>query len=59
MEIALITEEKPLFPDMIVIENLKIGSHVERAKRHREQGFELVYKIFPALVPYPPFFMQE
>jgi len=49
MGITLITEEKPLFPDMTVIENLKIGSHVERAKRNRQQSSELVYKIFPAL----------
>lgn len=47
--IALVTEEKHLFPDMTVIENLKMGSYIERARRFRQQSLDFAYDLFPVL----------
>jgi branched-chain amino acid transport system ATP-binding protein len=47
--IALITEEKNLFPDMTVLDNLKMGSYIKRAKIERTESLDLVFKLFPRL----------
>ncbi len=47
--IALVTEEKHLFPDMTVLENLKMGSYIERGRRYRQQSLDFVYNLFPIL----------
>jgi branched-chain amino acid transport system ATP-binding protein len=47
--IALITEEKNLFPDMTVLDNLKMGSYIQRAKIQRAESLDLVFKLFPRL----------
>lgn len=47
--IAIVTEEKHLFPDMTVLDNLKMGSYIERAKKKRNESLELVFDLFPRL----------
>ncbi len=47
--IALITEDKHLFPDMSVLDNLKMGSYIKRAKEKRKENLEMVYALFPRL----------
>lgn len=47
--IAIVTEEKHLFPDMSVLDNLKMGSYIERAKRKRNESLEMVFDLFPRL----------
>jgi branched-chain amino acid transport system ATP-binding protein len=47
--IALVTEEKHLFAEMTVIENLKMGSYIERARRDRQKSLDFVYSLFPIL----------
>ncbi len=47
--IALIPEEKNLFPDMTVLDNLKMGSYIRRARVERTESLELVFKLFPRL----------
>jgi len=47
--VALITEEKHLFPDMTVLDNLKMGSYIQRAKEKRRESLETIYNLFPRL----------
>jgi len=47
--IAIVTEEKHLFPDMTVLENLKMGCYIERAKGKRNESLEMVFDLFPRL----------
>ena len=47
--IALITEERHLFPDMTVLDNLKMGSYIKRAKEKRPESLHMVYSLFPRL----------
>jgi len=47
--IALIPEEKNLFPDMTVLDNLKMGSYIRRARVERTESLELAFKLFPRL----------
>lgn len=47
--IALIPEEKHLFPDMTVLDNLKMGSYIKRAKEKRTESLELICNLFPRL----------
>lgn len=47
--IALITEEKHLFPDMTVLDNLKMGSYIKKAKEKRTESLELIFNLFPRL----------
>ncbi|MBI5967142.1 MAG: ABC transporter ATP-binding protein [Deltaproteobacteria bacterium] len=47
--IALITEEKHLFPDMTVLDNLKMGAYIKRAKGKRGESLELIFNLFPRL----------
>jgi branched-chain amino acid transport system ATP-binding protein len=47
--IALIPEEKNLFPDMTVLDNLKMGAYIKRARVERSASMELVFNLFPRL----------
>jgi len=47
--IALITEERHLFPDMTVLDNLKMGSYIRRAKEKRAESLGLIFNLFPRL----------
>lgn len=47
--IALITENKHLFQEMTVIDNLKMGAYIGRGKRGREETLEKVFAMFPRL----------
>jgi len=47
--IALVSEERNLFPDMTVLDNLKMGSYIKRAKEKRTESLRLVFNLFPRL----------
>jgi branched-chain amino acid transport system ATP-binding protein len=47
--VALITEEKHLFSDMTVLDNLKMGSYIKRAKQKRTESLGLIFNLFPRL----------
>jgi branched-chain amino acid transport system ATP-binding protein len=47
--IALVTEEKHLFPEMSVLDNLKMGSYIRSAKERRKESLELIFSLFPRL----------
>ena len=49
MGIALVTEEKHLFTEMSVLDNLKMGSYIERAKEKREESLKKIFRLFPRL----------
>ena len=42
-------EGRRIFPDLTVLENLKIGSYNRRARSERAQNFQKVYQLFPLL----------
>jgi branched-chain amino acid transport system ATP-binding protein len=42
-------EGRGIFPDLTVLENLKIGSYNRRARSKREQNLQKVYQLFPLL----------
>jgi branched-chain amino acid transport system ATP-binding protein len=44
-----IPEERMLFPDMTVFENLQMGAYLSRARRNRKESLEWVYGLFPVL----------
>ena len=44
-----IPEERMLFPDMTVFENLQMGAYLSRARRNRKESLEWVYGLFPIL----------
>jgi branched-chain amino acid transport system ATP-binding protein len=47
--VAYIAEERHLFADMTVQENLSLGAYNPRARRDMTKNFELVFEIFPRL----------
>lgn len=47
--IAHIPEGRELFPGLTVIENLKMGSYLPRAKRRRQESLDYVFSLFPIL----------
>jgi branched-chain amino acid transport system ATP-binding protein len=47
--VVQVPEGRRLFPEMTVKENLLVGSAHKRAKGKRNEGFELVYRLFPRL----------
>jgi branched-chain amino acid transport system ATP-binding protein len=47
--ISQVPEGRRIFPDMTVVENLKIGSYSHRARSKREENFKYVYRLFPRL----------
>jgi len=48
MGLVYIAEDKHLFPEMTVEENLKIGAY--NARQKREESFEYVFHLFPRLL---------
>jgi branched-chain amino acid transport system ATP-binding protein len=47
--IAYIAEERFLFADMPVLENLQLGAYTRRARSQLDQNLEMVYELFPRL----------
>jgi len=47
--IALVPEERRLFPDMTTIENLQLGAYENRNQREVKEGVEKVFTYFPRL----------
>ncbi len=44
-----IPEERMLFPDMTVLENLQMGAYLKRARQNQRDSLEWVYGLFPIL----------
>ena len=44
-----VPEERHLFPDMTVLDNLRLGAFVKRARQKEAQSLRLVYELFPRL----------
>jgi branched-chain amino acid transport system ATP-binding protein len=49
MGLAYIPEERHLFRDMSVLENLRLGAYSARAREKISENLEFVYEIFPRL----------
>jgi branched-chain amino acid transport system ATP-binding protein len=47
--IVYVPEEKHLFPDLTVRENLLMGAYIARARKEREKNCEMVFELFPVL----------
>lgn len=47
--IAYVAEDRRLFPDMTVRENLMLGAYAPRARTHRQDNLELVLDLYPRL----------
>ncbi len=47
--IAIVPEGSRVFPEMSVLDNLKLGSYLKKAKESREKTLEEVYELFPLL----------
>jgi len=47
--IAVVPEGARVFPEMSVLDNLKMGSYIKRARQVREKTREEVYTLFPRL----------
>ena len=49
MGIVYIAEDRHLFPDMTVLENLKLGAYNPNARPKEAENLEYVFKLFPKL----------
>lgn len=47
--IVYVPEEKHLFPDLTVKENLLMGAYIARARKEREKNCEMIFELFPVL----------
>jgi branched-chain amino acid transport system ATP-binding protein len=47
--IVLIAEERHLFPEMTVVENLRLGAYAKTARGKEPENLELVFHMFPRL----------
>jgi branched-chain amino acid transport system ATP-binding protein len=47
--IAIVPEGARVFPEMSVLDNLKMGSYIKKAREVREKTIEEVYALFPRL----------
>ena len=47
--VVLVPEDKKLFPELTVMDNLLLGSYTRRAKEKREDTLDIVYNLFPIL----------
>ena len=47
--ITYIAENRELFPDMTVLENLKLGAYSRNARPHEKDNLERVFSLFPRL----------
>jgi branched-chain amino acid transport system ATP-binding protein len=48
--ISMVPEEKRVFRDMTVLENLRLGAFMGKARKHREATLDWVYRMFPVLL---------
>lgn len=46
---AIVPEGARVFPEMTVLDNLKMGSYIESARAHRRERLEEVFGLFPRL----------
>jgi len=49
MGVVYIAEERHLFPDMTVLDNLKLGAYNANARKERAKNLEYVFRLFPRL----------
>lgn len=49
MGVVYIAEERHLFPDMTVLDNLKLGAYNANARKKRAENLEYVFHLFPRL----------
>lgn len=49
MGVVLISEERHLFPEMTVMENLRLGAYNKQARKKEAENLELVFGMFPKL----------
>lgn len=49
MGLAHVPENRRVFPNLSVLENLEVGSYIKTAKKARKETLEYVYSIFPKL----------
>jgi len=49
MGLAYIAEERHLFPEMTVIENLKLGAHNSNARKKETENLSYTFSLFPSL----------
>lgn len=47
--IVQVPEGRRIFPEMTVLENLRMGSYAKRARRNREANIDRVFELFPRL----------
>lgn len=47
--LVYIPEDRNLFPEMTVLENLRIGAYAKHARPHIKENLEFVYHLFPKL----------
>lgn len=47
--ITYVAEERNLFPDMTVLENLALGAYQRRGREHYAKNLELVFELYPRL----------
>jgi branched-chain amino acid transport system ATP-binding protein len=47
--VVYVPEEKHLFPDLTVEENLLLGAYNSRARKQKEENYQFVYNLFPRL----------
>ena len=47
--VVYIAENRELFPDMTVLENLKLGAYAKNARPHEKRNLEKVFDLFPRL----------
>jgi branched-chain amino acid transport system ATP-binding protein len=47
--IAIVPEGSRVFPEMTVLDNLRMGSYIESARARREETLEAILKLFPRL----------
>ena len=49
MGMVYIAEDRHLFPDMTVLENLKLGAYSSHARRKESENLDYVFRLFPRL----------
>ena len=47
--IAIVPERSRIFPDMSVLDNLRMGAYSRRVRERREESLQEVYALFPRL----------
>ena len=47
--LVYVAEDRHLFPEMTVMENLRMGAYIKRARAHEAENLEYIFSIFPKL----------